>query len=325
MSYRNTGKIQSSDINGFLNNNTPNLNRLLGVGTGDSGYGQPEIPGVRTGEKISNVTWKKLIDGITKVAAHQGTSVASMVNTAIPVEPADDTKIRIIANSVDTIIATNLVAINTNRRNAASQTTLPPTTKTINGTWAGGTESVSFTISFDGANVTEKHNRARYFFNCGGQLGVYARHDAGTGYTINKLISEICSNMGTIWLSSPTGTNTVKLSNAVYTGVHKAGGSFGGGSDTATGYGFHSPWVNSDTTVHTQLGSSAYGGGNNTQYSSTSNGKVKVRYNGAGSITVTVSLQTGSTIAVSKGTAITLLVKTGNSNLTESWGVITIS
>jgi hypothetical protein len=222
-------------------------------------------------------------------------------------------------------ITDNLQSITINRLNAVSQGSSYTRTNTLGSTWHDNL-SLSFTIQF------QSHDAARYFFNCGGQLGVSSYHPTTAGNTINRLMNEICTDMGTIWLSSPTSNTTAQLSGANYTGVYKAGGAISGGSTTVTGYGFHS-WNSTPTTVHTQQGTYSYRGHGparpNTYgtyfYANSATSRVKISYNGGGTVTIAVEFTGLTNITVSSGTSITLTVRPPSSNLAASWGTISIS
>jgi hypothetical protein len=315
------GKIQASDINGFLQNNPYNINSIWGTGTGDRGYGQSNIPTVSVSNKIRYSTWLSLINNITSAAAHQGTSITQPMARQEAV-PAPSVKSILLSSITD-----NLQSITANRLNAARQgNDQGPSVKTADA-WINGT-TLTFTVRF------ADHDRARYFFNSGGQIGVYTDHltsAATSGNNINRLIKDVCSGMGTIWLSSPTSTNTVKLGpSGVFTGVYKAGGYTGGGSTTVTGYGFHSPWSSTATTIHTQQGTYNYRGhGPNTYgtyfYASSAVARVKLSYNGSGTITVAIEFTGLTNITISRGLTAYLTVRPPSSNLAASWGTISIS
>jgi hypothetical protein len=318
MTYSVSGKIQASDINGFVQNNTNNINRIWGdTGTGDYGYGQSNIPTIAISSKIKYGTWLALINNITSAATHQGTAITGNPMTS------SDGRIPVAGFSVKLLnnITTNLSAVTDNRLNAYTQgDTTASRTNTYGSTWHD-TLSLSFAVRFD------SHNAARYFFNCGGQLGISASHPTTTGNTINRLVNEICNNMGRIWLSSPSGSAVATLSGASYTGVYKAGGAVGGDSITNTGYGFHS-WTTTATTVHTQVGTYGYRGHGPTNYfyANTAQAKVQVSYDQVTHTATIAVLFSGLTnITVSSGTSISLVVRPPNPSLAASWGTISIS
>jgi hypothetical protein len=320
------GKIQASDINSFLNTGTPNINGIWAAGSGNSGYGQPEIPGVTIGQKISSSTWISLIDAINKMANHQGTTILSMSNSLAPLEPAANTKIRIVANNINTIITDNIKSINTNRLNAAAggRNTNNNLTLTNSTPW---NDKLTFTFTIKFASDAY----ARYYFNCGGQIGLYVSHPQG--FNINRLITEICSNIGTLWLSSPT-SGTALIEGSSYHGVTQSGsGGVGGGVTLNQNVGFYS-WTSIDQTIITQKGSYSYrghgqtygGAANQYFYNTDTIGTVAVKYN-SGEITITMILdEVPNKALVSAGTTATLMLRPPSTTyLPNSWGSPTIS
>lgn len=315
------GKIQASDINGFLNNNTPNLNGLWSTGSGNSGYGQTAISSVSVADKVKASPWTDLIDKIIKMAGHQGTTITTMVNTVPPTSPATATKIRIIADNVNTVITNNIAALNTNKLNSSAtpRSTTEASIATSSSSWSD-TVSATFNITF------ASHDRARWYFNAGGQIGVQAYHPNTTN--INRLISEICSNLGTVWMSSPV-SGTASIDGGSYSGITQISTPAAGSSVTInTDYGFHS-WTNTDTTVLTQYAGFVYGGGGGPYqyYQLGTFARIAVRYNGAGLITVTYTLdEVPNGATVSSGSKATLILKPPSTTyLADTWGTPTVT
>jgi hypothetical protein len=311
------GKIQKGDINGFLNTNTPNFNGLWSTGSGNTGYGQTAIAAVAAGDKVSATTWKNLIDNITKMASHQGTSITSMTNSSAPTVPANGAKIRIIANNTPAIITNNLTALTTNRLNSAALNRSTNTTIATNNSSWSNLLTTTFTITFP------SHNAARYYFNAGGQIGIYATHPNPAGYNINRLLSEICSAIGTIWFSSPS-SGTVNIEGSSWRGVEQKGsGSTGGGVTLNNNLGFYG-WSSTPTTVINQIGSYNYVGHTGGSYTTSTYGRVTIAYNGAGVVTVTYVLDEVPDGAVaSSNTSVTLIIKQPSTiYLSNSWGSI---
>jgi hypothetical protein len=325
------GKIQKGDINGFLNTNTPNFNGLWSTGSGDSGYGQTAIAAVAAGDKVSATTWKNLIDNITKMANHQGTSITSMTNSSspppAPPSPHDNTwlanntlpgtgkTIRIIANNTPAIITNNLTALTTNRLNsAATPRSTTNTTLTSSSSWTDSF-TATFTVNFPSADAI------RYYFNAGGQIGIQSSHPDTAN--INRLISEICSCMGTLWISSPA-SGTVNIEGSSWTGVKQVGSiGTGGGVTLNTGSGFYS-LSGSDTILITQKGSFSYTGSSNSgNYNTNTFGRISARTSG-NTITITLVIdEVPNGAIVSANTTATLILKPPSSTyLSPSWGSI---
>jgi hypothetical protein len=72
---------------------------------------------------------------------------------------------------------------------------------------------------------------------------------------INELISDLCSEAGTIWLSSPT-SGTVSLAGTNYSGVTKVGGVVSSRSTVNTNYGYYA-LTTSDVQILSQTSDSA--------------------------------------------------------------------
>ena len=309
------GKIQAGDINSFLSTSSPNLNGLWSTGSGNSGYGQTAVATVAAADKIKATTWNNLIDHITKMAAHQGTSILSMTNTLAPTLPATSARIRIIADNVNTRITNNLSSINTNRLNsAATPRSTSSTTVTHSTTWSNAL-TATFTVSF------ASDNAARYFFNAGGQIGIQASHPNSAN--INRLLSEICSNIGTIWMSSPV-SGTASIDGGTYHGIEQLGSSGTGSSVSInTNYGFYN-WTTSSTAIITQYGSYSYPGSSGANYNTSTFGRISVQYNGTGSITITFLLDEVPNGAIAAAnTQVTLIFKPPSTTyLSNSWGSI---
>jgi hypothetical protein len=330
MTYSVSGKIQASDINGFLNDNTPNLNKIWSTGSGDYGYGQTAVAGVAVKDKVRTQTWTELLSAITKIANHQGTTIGAMTNTGglnpgttsptIPGGQAPTTGIPIsyLNNLNLPALTNNLALITNNRMNTVRQGNDSSTTVTTTTTWSNVC-TATFTISF------ASHAAARYFFNAGGQIATQASHPNTTN--INRLISEICSDMGTLWMSSPS-SGTVSLAGTNFSGVQKAGGATGNGSTINTNYGFYA-WTSTSTQVQRQLGSFSYTGHfNGTQYNTSTFGQVNVAYNGSGVVTVTVVLdEVPNGAVVSAGTSVTLKIRPPSTTYFSegAWGKTIVS
>jgi len=230
MTYLQNRLIEDTDFNTFRNT----LNPIWGTGSNNSGYGQTEIPAVANNDVVAAVGyWKSLTNTITAIANHTGSFIAAMT-------PAPDTngKITYLAN-----ISTNLVTINNNRLNAASQGSTSATTVTSASTW-NDKMIMTFTVSF------ASNNAARYFFNAGGQIGLNFSHPSSV--EINGVIQDICNETGTIWLSSPI-SGSVSLAGINYNGVTKTGGVVSSRQTINTNYGFYA-LVNSNVQIFKQTG-----------------------------------------------------------------------
>lgn len=303
MTYLQNRLIEDTDFNSFSNT----LNGFWSTGTGNFGYGQPQVPTVANDQVVvATGYWRALTDNITKVANHTGSIIASMTP-----QPSTNGKITYLQN-----IATNLVTINNNRLNAVSQGSTTTTTATSTTTW-NDKMIMTFTVTFSSSSS------ARYFFNAGGQFGLSFSH-ANTG-GINALISDLCSEAGTIWLSSPT-SGTVSLAGTNYSGITKVGGVVSARSIVNTNYGYYA-LTPSDVQILSQTSDST------PVYYQNSFLKIYAKATSSGfagmgrTITFTCEFDevpNGYTVAA--GTVATLTVRPPSSTyLSDTWGSPTIT
>jgi hypothetical protein len=314
MVYAVGGLIEASDYNGFISTNATNLNDLWNVGSVDKGYGQTALTTVNVNDIVYATLglsgeWNKLFQTIIDISDHQGTVLGAWINSnpvtgdIIYYEPQ---------------LSNNLTLIETNRLNAAAQSGTTSTTITNNTTW---NDSLTFTWTITFAN----HDSARYFFNAGGQLSIDCVHPPGMIFDIDQLVSDICSDAGTIWLSSTSGA-AVTLSGITYNGVTKVGGANPGGLTINQNNGFYALGPALATLIQ-QTGDLAYNYYNNSFL------RISASYDGAGTITIEALIDEVNTVApayggavVSIGTTSTLTVRPPSTTyLTNTWGAPTIT
>lgn len=293
MTYAAGGLIQANDYTTGI----AQINTLWSTGTSNAGYGQTTIPTVSVGQTVGAAEWNSFFTAQTKMAAHQGTAI-----TALPTVVAGGT-ITYLSQ-----LAPGGVLISNNRLNAVAQGTTSTSVNTTTTTWSTS-KTVTFTVTF------ASHNNARYFFNAGGQIGISASHPAGTGSSINQLISSLCSEAGTTWFSSPI-SGTVSLAGINYSGVTKSGGGYPAGSTINTNYGFYSAGSTS-TQIMKQISDFSYHA-----YGTSTFMTISVAYNGSGTLTFTVLYdEVPDGAVVSTGTVTTLTVRPPSTTyLTDSWG-----
>lgn len=298
MTYSSGGLIQAADYNDIVSSNAVSLNKVWNDGTGNSGYGQPALPTVSVGNTVLASSWANVVNTEKTIGNHQGTVLTSMT---APV--SGDTV------TYDSALGTNLSLLSTNRLNAVAQGGTAFVTQNSTSTW---NESVTFTMTSTFAN----NNAARYFFNSGGQLAINASHPAGTGSSINQLISDLCSDAGTVWVSSPV-SGTVSLASSSFNGVTKVGGANPTGATITTNAGFYA-WA-SNTTVQLFQQTSDF------VYHSYQTGTIYniTAYNyGNGTLQFTVKIdEVPDGATVSANTAVTLTVRSPSTTyLTNTWG-----
>jgi hypothetical protein len=124
-----------------VDNNTANVNTIWGTGTGDKGYGASgTLATVSAGSTITATQWVNLLNRVSSIANHQGTSI-----TAISNPTTGDTI------SAYTALSGNISSIFTNRLNCAASGTDATTTSSGINTWRD-LQTTTFTVSFSSAN-----------------------------------------------------------------------------------------------------------------------------------------------------------------------------
>lgn len=299
MTYSVSGLIQALDYNGFVSANTPNVNAVWSTGSSNRGYGQSALTTVNSGELIFASSWLNLINTIGASANHQGTTLGTYLNST----PGTGNLIQYESNLLN-----NINLIDTNRLNAAAQGGTSSTTATTVSSWVNNC-TITFTVTFSGANSI------RYFFNAGGQIGLSFSHPAGVGSSINQVISDICSEIGTVWLSSPT-SGTATLSGTPFNGVTKVGGVDSIRGVANTNNGFYA-LTGSPSQLYIQYSDYAYH-----SYTAGTFLSLNGDQNGSGVLTISClfdEVPDGAT--VSSGTGATLTVRPPSTTyLTNSWG-----
>lgn len=232
MTYQRNGSIQASDYNGYVGANVTSvantLNAVIGIGNGRSGLGQTTVPQVQANDatfKVTNEQWNLLINNIQNVASHQGSTVTPISTTA---DGQLISAYMTATTPATSIFANNLNTIFTNRNNAAAQGSTSPDIRPYTNSWRN---SLTFThvITFDSGD------KARYFFNAGGQIAVSFSHPSGTN--MNNLWNTLCSAAGTITLSA-VNSGTQTIAGTVFNGVTRTGGT-GSATTLSTNTGYY--------------------------------------------------------------------------------------
>lgn len=311
MSYAQFGSIQATDFNTLIGANpgsTANvLNTVWATGTAGAGYGQTAISNVASGDSITAAKWAALVSNTANAATHQGSSITSVT---APVTGGTITYL--------SAIPTNLQTIYTNRRNAASQSSTTSNAVVSGATWSS---IATFTHTATFANG----DAARYFFNSGGQLAITVSH-GNTTAGINLLLNQLCTNVGTVVMSSVT-SGTATIAGTSYNGITKVGG--GGNSPTiSTNSGYYA-WTTANANVFYQTASTGPSG-----YLST-NINVLVKTNGTvgsnGDVGNVVTIYTiwdeiPNGLTAGTGSTTTLTVRPPEvTNIANTWGTITLA
>jgi len=274
MAYSSGSVILDDDYNIFAtgnaagtgDNDTANLNTVLGTGTGDKGYGQSNtISAVSAGSTITATQWATLLSRMTSLAAHQGTSITAISNPS-----AGDTIEAYAA------LSSNITSIFNNRNNAAANGTdiTANGTTTTSSTWdvrAVTTKTVTFA---DAASL-------RYFFNAGGHIRMSFSLTGGSDAKSQEW-ADLLTKTGTIVVTGAAASKTIN--GETLTGTTKIGGS--GTPDTlATGTGAED-YTGSNTVIYKQFADSSPYTTNYIQIQASVSGSV---------ITFTVTLEDAAT------------------------------
>ena len=311
MSYAQYQTIAASDYNSLVGaaNSTSSgqLNTVWATGGGFAGYGQTSEGNVATGDLILASKWANVVNKTANSATHQGSSISAVT------APVAGGRIDYLS-----AIPTNLTTIYTNKLNAATQSTTTSNTATTVSTW---TSIATFTHTATFANG----DAARYFFNSGGQLAITVAHANNTA-GINLLLNNLCSNVGTVALSSPV-TGTASIAGTSYNGVTRVGG--GGNAPTIrTNSGYYA-WTTSNANVYYQTASTGPSGylSTNINIFVKTNGTVGSNGDVGNVITVTTvwdEIPDGLTVGTGSTTTLTARVPE-TTNLANTWGTITLA
>jgi len=245
MTYSLGGLIQATDYNGFADTTAGgNVNVIWGTGTSDAGYGQSTtLATVSPGGTVTATQWASLVNRISSIASHQGTSITS--RTA----PVAGNVI-----SVLTAVQTDLNNCYTNRGNAAGTgTQFTAWTGTSSKTGTTGSGTTTWTITFTHTITWSSANAARYFFNGGGRIK-WETSKTSTGTDADDEWNDLANTLvGDIYITGGTGTQTIN--GTAYTGTTKTGGT-GSPTTLTTTTGWYD-LTTSDVTIYKQFADTA--------------------------------------------------------------------
>lgn len=244
MTYSQGSLIEATDYNGFVSTNSgANVNDIWGTGSSDKGYGQSAMGTVSAAGTISATQWANLVNNISSMASHQGTSITS--RTA----PVTGDTITILSN-----LNTDLTNLTTNRLNCASSgSQYTSWSGTSSKTSATGSGSSAWTITFTHTITFASADAARYFFNAGGRIK-WETSKTSTGTEADDEWNDLANTLvGDIYITAGTGTQTI--AGGSYTGTTKTGGT-GSPNVLATTTGWYD-LTTSDTTIYRQYADTA--------------------------------------------------------------------
>jgi hypothetical protein len=241
MTYSLGGLIQATDYNGFASTTSGgNVNVIWGTGTTDAGYGQSTtLATVSAGGTVTATQWAGLVNRISSIASHQGTTITA--RTA----PVAGNVIAVLS-----AVQTDLNNCYTNRGNAAASgsqfTGWSGTSSKTSGTGSGSTP---WTITFTHTVTWSSANAARYFFNGGGRIK-WETSKTSTGTLADTEWNDLANTLvGDIFITGGTGTQTI--AGTPYTGTTKSGGS-GTPNTLATTVGWYD-LTTGDTLIYKQF------------------------------------------------------------------------
>ncbi len=310
MTYAQYGTIQAADFNALAGGNptttSGTLNAVWATGGTTAGYGQTALANVAVGDTVAASQWATLVGNTASAASHQGTAITSV---SVPVTGGTITYL--------SAIPTNLTTIYNSRLNASSQGSTTSNAVTTATTWSS---LATFTHTATFANG----DAARYFFNSGGQLAITCSHPGSSG--INLLFNNLCSNVGTVVMSSPS-SGSITVSAVSYNGITKIGG--GGSTPTISTNSGYFAMTTSNANVFTQLASTGPSGylstfiriiakSNGTQGASGDTGSVITLF--------TLFDEVPDGFTVDAGSVVTLTVRPPETTyLANTWGTITLA
>jgi hypothetical protein len=218
------------------NNLQATVEKVMGLGTGNSGYGQPIASSPITGTTITAQQWNNLRSDMAKAYAHQTNVAAVNTSANISVNPPNLQIISantLIANEIFTQYANFTSNINVNRLAAHPNQMTPNvavTSVTRSQVWGGSVDVISttVTVTFPGYSRTgitvSPENHRRCFFNAGGSIEV---RSTLSGFSAQR------KNFSWNAMFNAAGVFSLRANNSSITGALRPGSSL---SNTV---GFH--------------------------------------------------------------------------------------
>lgn len=216
MAYSSGSTILDDDYNIFSTGNAagtgdntiPNVNTLWGNGSAISGRGWGQsgtLSPVTAGTTVTATQWAALINRITTIANHTGTSITSI---SVPN----------IGNTIEaySALSTNITSIFNDSQSAVANGTDSTTTNSTTSSWSSSAVLVK---TFTWANA----DQMRYFFGAGGMIRLGLSRTGGTSSPQNTAWTNFLTAMGTSVMTGASSSKTI--AGTSYTGFTKIGGS----------------------------------------------------------------------------------------------------
>jgi hypothetical protein len=310
MTYSSGGLIQASDFNNLVGaaagtqGGGTQLNPVWATGRGNYGYGQTAVSNVSISGTVAATNWASLINTLNSARIHQ-TSSGSGISA-----PTAGTTISYLS-TLTSAIATAA----TNRISSSSTGTTTSLSKSVTMSAAANVSStgtITFTVTFPSVD------QARYFFNAGGRLTLGYSAFTNTGGTARGT---------SIQTLAQTNFSSKPIYSTSYGNRTGTGGTLV--TDTTTG-GYYG--LSTTPTQDFRVNSTSYYTGDYFAVNYSTNGTTGSYAANGNVLTITVnafSATTGSTEpADTINVTLTMLltaVYPETTNLTNSWGTVTIS
>lgn len=167
-SYYLGGKIRASDYNGFADD----INEIVGIGAGDSGYGQNQlvIPHVTAGNKINASHMQLLLTALKYAGRHQGTTIASPLDTSDPDFPSAGRLIELIPDLEQDILDVRSNKLNFDIAQMTAESNKISSSKTFDVPGAGAVHTWSSNVYYEFSTIFANSDDRRHFFNSGGDI-----------------------------------------------------------------------------------------------------------------------------------------------------------
>jgi hypothetical protein len=172
------------------NNVHTQINTLLGVGSGQNGYGQPVTSSlIQSNDDITALQWANLKLDILKIANHQGTQLAPTIASLPNIVAGADIEANqsnLFVNSVP-VLQTNKFAL----AEFSDELLVPTVDSTRTANW-NTTVRHFFTVTFSSIN------NARFFFNAGGSIRIIPGFVKSASTSINNSWDTLLNTIGAI-------------------------------------------------------------------------------------------------------------------------------
>ena len=230
--------ILVANFNSFVGD----INNIVGIGVGNSGYGQNHLVVAEANEQVTTPLWDELLTAMLYAGKHQGTNLYSPTSTTDASWPTDD-----ILSIIPTI-TTDIANIVGNKLNSdVSYMTVTPNVRSSNNTYvdpAGNPGTPYWTsanqIYYEAKVQFTDPDARRHFFNTGGEV----RFDS----TLTGI--DVSHNQSVDWKTMLTDISVVKLKHSI--------------TEASTGVGTEGVGFSSLTTayqvIYTKGGTGDYSG-----------------------------------------------------------------